>query len=100
MKDIDFKIITIVLAICFSIGGLINHLTILHWLPAGLMILAGLLIFGCVVSLEDRQSEGWDHVGNDKPLSEHEYKKMIRIQILCAITASSLAAITFLLTSN
>lgn len=100
MKDIDLRIITVVLAACFLIGGLINHYTFLHWLPAGLMILAGLLIFGCVMSIEDRQPEGWDHVGNDEPISESEYKNMIRIQILCAIIASSLAAVTFLITSN
>ena len=100
MKDIDLKIITIVLAVCFSIGGLISHYTILHWLPAGLMVLAGLLIFGCVVSVEDRQPDGWDHVGNDKPISESDYKKMIRVQILCASITSCLAVITFVLTSN
>jgi len=39
MNDIDFRALFIGLAVCFSIGAVIDYFTVLHWLPAGFFVM-------------------------------------------------------------
>ena len=100
MKSINFKTFTIVLTACFSIGVAIDYFTLLHWLPTGFMVLSAILFNGVAISIEDHQPDGWDHVENDNPINQIEYKKMIRLQIFLTITAFVCGLVSYAYTSN
>jgi len=100
MNDIDFKSLTIGLAVCLSIGGVIDYFTAFHWLPAGFFVMFAIFSNGVIVSIEDRQPGGWDHVGNNNPIPDAQFKKMLRVQKLCTLLALILGFVTYAYTSN
>ena len=100
MNDIDFRVLLLVSAGCFLLGLAIDYFTGLHWLPAGLFVLSAVWFNGVVASIEDRQPGGWDHVGNDKPIPDAEFKKMLNMQKLCTLIIFVLAILSLAFTSN
>jgi hypothetical protein len=100
MNDIDFKALTIGLAVCFSIGGVIDYFTAFHWLPAGFFVMFAIFFNGVIISIEDRQPGGWDHVGNNNPIPDAQFKKMLLVQKLCTLLALILGFVTYAYTSN
>jgi hypothetical protein len=100
MKLADLKVPVIVLAICFSIGAVIDNFTKIHWLPAGFMVLFALLLNGVAISIEDREPGGWDYVENEGTKEKMEFKKMVRIQAFCTITVFILGLASYVYTSS
>ena len=100
MNDIDFKALLIGLAVCFSIGAVTDYFTAIHWLPAGVFVMFALFFNGIFISIEDRQPGGWDHVGNDNPIPDTQFKKMLRVQKLCTLIVLILGLVSYAYTSN
>ncbi len=96
MNGMDIKIPIVLVAICFSIGGIIDYFTKFHWLTAGLMVLAIFLINGLIISVEDRKKDGFDYDEEESQESKESFRKaclihtsFILLVVVCAIISAS-----------
>lgn len=83
MTDIDLKSATIMVSVCFLVGGGIQYFTGFYWLTAALLVMVAVLVNGLVIFNEDLDEKGFDHQDGitDTPEAKAGQSRANKVQV-------------------